>query len=116
MYEHNPHRKVPSDKPKRHPKPISGVIGKAMASVGLAGSYNGWQVVNKWPDIVGPAIARKATATQWEDGCLFVAVRDAAWRQELAMKKDELLEKIHSLPYGKSVKEIRLVHGTKGSE
>jgi hypothetical protein len=116
MYEQNPHGKVPSDRSKRHPKPISGVIGKVIASLGLSGSYNGWQVVNKWPEIVGNAIARKATAVRWEDGCLFVEVRDASWRQELAMKQDELLEKIHSLPYGRSVKEIRLVRGMKGPE
>ena len=98
------------------PKHFSGVLGRVMRSLGLSNSYNGWLVVTRWPQIVGTAIAEKAGAVRYEDGSLYVAVQDASWRQELAMRQDELLEKIHSFPYGKAVKEIRLVQGRKGFE
>ena len=105
-----------SDRAGRQPKHFSGVLSGVFRSLGLAGSYNGWLVVTRWPQIVGEAIAEKANAIRYEDGSLYVAVRDASWRQELAMRQDELLKKIHSFPYGTSVKEIRLVHGRKGFE
>jgi predicted nucleic acid-binding Zn ribbon protein len=100
----------------KRPKSFAGVLGKVISSLGLSNTYNGWLVVTRFNEIVGPAIAGKANAVGYEDGCLFVAVKDAAWRQELAMRHDELLEKIRKLPYGQSVKHIRLVQGTKGSE
>ena len=105
-----------SDWSGRQPKHFSGVLSGLMRSLGLSGSYNGWLVVTNWPGIVGAAIAEKAEAVRYEDGLLYVAVRDASWRQELAMRQQELLDKIHSFPYGKSVKEIRLVQGRKGFE
>ena len=100
----------------KRPKHFSGVLGKVMSSLGLSNTYNGWLVVTRFNEIVGPAIGGKATAVGYEDGTLFVAVEDAAWRQELAMRHDELLGEIHKLAYGRSVKRIRLVQGTKGFE
>ena len=96
------------------PTHMSGVLGQVIGALGLTNSYNGWLVVTRWSSIVGRSIAKEAKAVRYEDGCLYVAVADAAWRQELAMRLDELLEEIHSFPYGRSVKQIRLVQGTKG--
>lgn len=99
---------------RTQPKPISGIVARVIQSLGLTGNYNGWMVVARWPEIVGEGIARVAKAINYEEGCLHVAVNDSSWRQELAMRKEELLTKIHSYPYGRSVKEIRLVRGKKG--
>ncbi|UCG60498.1 MAG: DUF721 domain-containing protein [Candidatus Zixiibacteriota bacterium] len=107
----------PQPKPSfGRPKEFSGVLGRVLKSLGLTGKYNGWLVVTRWDEIVGPAVSSKAKAVSYEDGCIFVAVRDSTWRQELSMRQEELLEKIHSLPYGKAVKRIRLVKDVKGFE
>ncbi len=100
----------------KRPKEFSGVLGRVLRSLGLTSKYNGWLVVTRWKEIVGPAVSSKAKAVGYEDDCIFVAVPDAAWRQELAMRQEELLEKIRNLPYGRSIKQIRLVQGTKGFE
>lgn len=100
----------------RRPKQFSGILGRVIASLGLSNNYDGWQVVTHFAEIVGSPIADKATAVGYEDGCLFVAVPDAVWRQEIAMRHDELLKKVHNLPYGRAVRQIRLVQGTKGFE
>ena len=91
------------------PKPISGVIGKIIQSLGMTSSYNGWQVVSHWSEIVGSEIAGRAKAIRFDSGILFVAVNDDSWRQEISMKADEILEKIHSFSFGRSVKQIRLI-------
>ncbi|NOY89334.1 MAG: DUF721 domain-containing protein [FCB group bacterium] len=96
------------------PKPISGVIAQVVQSLGLKKNYDGWMVVTNWADIVGSTVAKQAKAVNFEDGCLFVAVEDPAWRQELALKTEEILKKIHDFPYGKTVKQIRLIGGRKG--
>ena len=98
------------------PKPISGILSRVLKGAGLSRDYNGWMVVTNWTEIVGASIARVSTAVRFEDGCLEVAVADSSWRQELSMQQAQLLEKIHSRPYGIVVKRIRLVQGGKGTD
>ena len=106
-----------SDRPRgasKMPKPIGGVIDNVIRSLGLTRSFYGWQIVSRWPEIVGEMIAKRATAFRFEDGTLFVAVPDATWRHTLSMQTEEILEKIHNLTGGKYVRRIRLVQGEKG--
>jgi len=106
-----------SDRPRvasKMPKPIGGVIDKVIRSLGLSRSFYGWQIVSRWPEIVGEMIAKHATAFRYEEGTLFVAVPDATWRHTLSMQTEEILEKIHNLAGGKFVRRIRLVQGEKG--
>jgi predicted nucleic acid-binding Zn ribbon protein len=99
-------------KPKRigrsRPQILSPVIDSVIGNLGLKKRYGGWQIVNQWPEIVGSKIAEAAQAQRYEDGILFVKVKNAAWRQELSMQTDSLLEAIHKSPHGKFVKQIRL--------
>jgi hypothetical protein len=105
-----------SKKGTRTPQPIAGLIDKVMGNLGMSQSYRGWQVVTKWPEIVGEHYAARSRAIRFSDGVLFVAVDDAAWRQELAMQVDEVLKKIRSFPFGRAVSQIRLVKGDKRAE
>lgn len=99
-------------KPRRigHSRPqiISPVINNVIGNLGLKKGYAGWQIVDQWAEIVGEKIAEATKAQRFEDGILFVKVKNAAWRQELSMQTDSILEAIHKSPYGKSIKQIRL--------
>ena len=86
-------------------------MDKVIRSLGLSRDYHGWKVVSKWPEIVGPIMAEQAHARRFRDGVLVVSVPDDSWRQELAMKTEEILRRIHALPFGRSVKKIRLDRG-----
>lgn len=96
------------------PQPISGTMNRLIAALGLTREYGGWTAVEQWPELVGDTVARAAKAVSFEDGCLIVAVPDAAWRQELTMRLEELLTEIRRTPYGHSVTSIRLVRAQKG--
>ena len=71
-------------------------------------------VVERWPEIVGNSIAKQSKAVHYGDGVLTVAVADAAWRQEISMNVDSYVKEINKLPYGKMVRQIRLVGSEKG--
>ncbi len=90
------------------PQTLSPVIDSVIGNLGLKKRYNGWQIVNQWPSIVGEKIAEATQAHRYEDGVLFIKVKNAAWRQELSMQTDSILEAIHKSPHGKFVKQIRL--------
>ena len=98
----------------RTPKPIAGALESLIGSLGIADSYHGWMVVTKWPEIFAGPIAKRARAFKYDSGTLFVAVEDAAWRQNLSMEIEAMLEKIHSYPFGRTVKTLRLVRNEKG--
>ena len=99
----------------RKPTPVSGVVASVIKSLGLTTKYNGWQVVIHWPEIVGEHIAQVSRAFRFDEGVLYVAVKDASWRQNLSMEIENILAKIRSYPYGRAVKQIRLVSGEKGN-
>jgi len=100
-------------KPKK-PRPIDGIVGKVMSSMGHGNSYAGWSIVAKWAEIVGPEIAKRSRAFKYHEGTLFVAVPDAAWRHNLMMERDQILAKIHGLSHGRAIKDLHLVQGEKG--
>ena len=98
----------------QRPAEIGGIVDGIVASLGLNRQYYGWQMVARWPEIVGEHYARKSRAFRFADGVLYVAVADASWRQLLAMDSEKILQLIHGCPHGAVVREIRLVRGEKG--
>lgn len=52
-------------------------------------------VVDAWPELVGPQIARVTAAEGVsEDGVLFVRVATAGWMQELQMQSRTILQRL----------------------
>lgn len=98
----------------KKPKPIGGVVDAVIGSLGLGKSYDGWQVVGRWPEIVGEQIARRAKAIRFDDGVLYVVVEDASWRQNLAMEIKNILATIHKYPFGRAVTNVRLTGTERG--
>ena len=96
------------------PRPISGAVESVISSLGIGRSYHGWLTVTRWPEIVGEQIARRAKAVRFDDGVLYVVVEDAAWRQNLSMEIDNMIATIHSYPFGKAVKQVRLIGTERG--
>lgn len=99
---------------QRTPKPIAGALDSLIGSLGLTDNYSGWMVVTQWPQMFAGAIAHRAHAFKYESGTLYVAVEDAGWRQNLSMESEAILQKIHSYPFGRVVKHLRLVRSEKG--
>ena len=101
---------------KRQPDQITQVFLGNIQSLGIGNRYAGWLIVEHWKEIVGDAIAQRATAVHYGEGTLTVAVPDASWRQELLTQRETLLAHIHAHPGGQAVSTIRFVHGWKGND
>lgn len=96
---------------KKEPARLRNVMSQLIAGLGLQEKFNGWRIVEDWPQVVGPEIARQTRAVKFSEGVLTIAVEKDSWRQELEMQKELLMRKIHELPGGKSVKKIVLRGG-----
>jgi predicted nucleic acid-binding Zn ribbon protein len=85
-------RKIKPAKPTR----VAEVLEGYLRSAGLARRVGLAAVVDAWPQLVGPRIARAAVAESvGADGTLFVRVPSSAWRQELSLMAPEILELVN---------------------
>ncbi len=65
-------------------------------------------VPDYWVDIVGEAVARQTRVERIERGTMFVSVASAVWRNELMMRREEIMSKINERFGAQVVKEIVL--------
>lgn len=62
-----------------------------------------------WKEVVGPAIARHSSAVDVKGETLFIRARSAAWRNEIAFQKDEILQAINERIGSSLLKDIRFL-------
>jgi predicted nucleic acid-binding Zn ribbon protein len=96
----------------QEPSRLGNLIEQVIGSLGLADKFHGWRVVSRWPDIVGPEIARHSRAVRFADGILTVVVEKDVWRQELEMQLESILEKVRASAGGRAVRKIVLKAGS----
>ncbi len=100
-------------KPAR-PTRVAEVLEGYLRSTGLATRVGLAAVVDAWPVLVGPRIARAAVAESvTADGTLFVRVPSSAWRQELSLMAPEILELVNR---GRSDGRIARIRWLVGEE
>ena len=83
-------------------------LHEALKRQGIERPIREQDLVLRWEEIVGTAIARQAQPGGIRNGVLWIAVSDAAWRQELSLMRTELAAKINAALGEEIVKEIRL--------
>jgi predicted nucleic acid-binding Zn ribbon protein len=59
-----------------------------------------------WVEIVGESVAKHATVERVDKGKMFVKVESAAWRAELAMRREEIRRKVNEHFGAEVVKEV----------
>lgn len=92
----------------RKPKPesVATVIQRVIDNFGLKKRYDQERIVQQWSNIVGETIARRAKATKMQNGKLYVSVDRPTWRNELILRKKDILRKINSIMKHDVVKDI----------
>ncbi len=77
------------------PGGFGGALAGILRSLGLTKKLRPYEVLDRWPAIVGERIAAVTTAERLEDGKLFIHVTRAPWRNELVFLKKDLMKKIN---------------------
>jgi predicted nucleic acid-binding Zn ribbon protein len=89
------------------PQPLGDAIQSVFRDLGMTRRMQLYEVLTSWDSIVGERIAKVATARKVENGILFVDVKTAPWRAELAMRKQDIMDKIRR-KFGKNIlRDIR---------
>jgi len=92
---------------RRQPKPVDRALEELVDTLGIRSSLRRYSVITSWEGIVGEQIARIAHPERVDDGVLTVKVTSAPWRNELSMRRTEILEKIVKAVGKGVVREIR---------
>lgn len=86
-------------------------IGKALdelvESLGIKSKLREQDVFTLWDQAVGERIAQVAKPVRISRGTLFVSVKTSAWRNELNMRKREILVRLNEILAGEIVKDIK---------
>jgi len=77
------------------PEPISSIIGRQLAGLGLAKKIKQASVEHLWPELMGPEIAGHTRVVKVDAGLLVVSVDSPVWRQELHYQKDTFIAKLN---------------------
>ena len=62
-----------------------------------------------WEDVVGKPVAKNCTPEEVKHGILIVRALTPVWRNEIAIKKNEIIEKLNSKLGKKTIKDIRVL-------
>jgi predicted nucleic acid-binding Zn ribbon protein len=88
-------------------KTVGSAIDELVKSLGIQKKLQEYDAVLYWEMVVGDRIARMTTATRILQGVLFVQVKTSTWRNELALRKKEIKDKLNTLLGAEIVKDIK---------
>ena len=88
-------------------KDIGSSIHQLIDGLGIGQKLAEYDAVLQWESIVGEHVARAATATKILHGVLFVKVTSSTWRNELSLRKKEIINTINTALGHEVVKDIR---------
>ncbi len=77
-------------------KPVGSAIDELVTSLGIRKKLQEYNAVIYWETVVGAQIAKMTTATRIIQGVLFVQVKNSTWRNELNLRKREIVDKLNS--------------------
>ena len=90
-------------------EPIGPALDKLISSLGIGIKLQEYNAVVYWEKVVGLPIAKVTKATKIKKGVLFVQVKTGTWRNELTLRKKEIIDKINNLIGIDVVKDIRFL-------
>ena len=95
----------------RQPEAISEILGNLLKRRGLARKMAQYEVFEIWEDVVGSTIAKQTTPQKMQGDILVVAVKSAAWAQELTFIKPLILKRIREKTPDAKIADIRFTAG-----
>jgi predicted nucleic acid-binding Zn ribbon protein len=107
MQKKHSRRQPSAAKSRSQPEPFALALDKFVHQIGITKKMKQFSIITSWPEIVGAQIARVTQAERIDNGILFVKAATAPWRNELTMRRLEIMEKVNAAAGSKVVKEIR---------
>ncbi|MFP5518906.1 MAG: DUF721 domain-containing protein [Bdellovibrionia bacterium] len=73
----------------------------------LSEQFLRWKLWAKWPEVVGPTIAKNAEPVAYKNGILFLWVKNSTWMQQMVFLRDQIQTTINQKMNQNFVRSIR---------
>jgi predicted nucleic acid-binding Zn ribbon protein len=94
-------------KKQRKTLPLGDILKGLVDDLGIASKISEYDAVLQWDSLVGEHIAKVAQAERILQGLLVVRVKTSTWRNELNMRKQEMITLLNRSLGVDVVKDIR---------
>ncbi len=88
---------------------IGSLLNDYLRESGLEKPLLEHRVVEKWPDVMGPMVARLTRKVELKNGVLYVHISSAALKAQLFECRRELVIKLNESVGGNVVDDVRLL-------
>jgi predicted nucleic acid-binding Zn ribbon protein len=88
-------------------KAIGPALDELIGGLGIKKKLQEYDAVVFWEMVVGKQISKMTTARRITQGVLFVHVKTSTWRNELTLRKKEIIDKLNTAIGFDVVKDIK---------
>ena len=88
-------------------KSLGDALDELVETLGIRKKLREQDVFSLWNEAVGERIAQVAAPTRMVRGTLFVSVQSATWRNELSMRKREIMDRLNGILTEEIVRDIK---------
>lgn len=93
---------------KTESEPVGGVILQYLREYGLETPLNEYRLIQAWDKVLGPSVSRYTKGLRIYNQVLFVTVSSAALRNELLMRRTELVARLNAQAGAQVITQIVL--------
>ena len=90
-------------------KKLGAVIDHLIKSEGIEKPILQNKALMDWEEIVGKQIAKHSTPEEVKHGVMMVRVETPVWRNELTLRKNEIIEKLNKGTHKKIIQDIKFI-------
>ncbi|MBI2619115.1 MAG: DUF721 domain-containing protein [Ignavibacteriales bacterium] len=88
---------------------MKNALAELVQNLGIGKKLREYDAVTRWEEVVGEQIAKVTKATRIDKGVLVIKVKNSPWRNELTLRKGEIIRKINGSLGSNIVNDIRFV-------
>lgn len=94
-------------RPSVHARSLSSALDELIEKLGIRKKLREQDVFVFWAEAVGERIANVTTPVRILQGTLFVSVKTGPWRNELTMRKKEIIDRLNGSLSEQIVRDIK---------
>jgi predicted nucleic acid-binding Zn ribbon protein len=87
--------------------PLGEALKDVFKELGLEKDLLKARILSEWPQIIGKSISDKVNAVRFDGGFLVLSSESSVWKNEIMLRKNELISKINSRINSEIVLDIR---------
>ena len=92
---------------RKEVKPLKDLVMQVLREQGLETPLNQKRLVEAWPEVAGPLVARYTLNTYIYNQTLYVRLSNPALRADLSMYRQELTEKLNAAVGEQVITDVR---------